>query len=557
MAELHPPAPSTAVPDEGLDLDQGRGCYARGDWAGAFKSLSLADQAMPLGAEDLERFATSAYLVGRDDDYLRALERAHHAHIGARQSERAVRCAFWLGLHLFLRGEFGPGAGWLARAERLLAGAPHSSVEAGYLLVPSALQRIEAADCAAAYAMASEAAEIGNRFADADLIAAALYLQGCALLRQGEVGRGLTLLDETMVAVAAGELSPIVTGLIYCGVIGACRQVYALGRAQEWTAALTGWCERQPGIVFAGQCLVHRAEIMQLQGAWPDAVEEARRAHERLAHRADRRAAAAAFYQEAEVHRLKGEFAAAEESYRNASAWGYEPQPGLALLRLAQGRIDAALGAVRRVLAATADPLQRTRFLPTYVEVLLAAGDIQEARGAARELEAIAGTFDAGVLGAIAAHARGATALAEGNAETAVKLLRFSLAAWQELEAPYLAARVRVQIGLACRALDDSETAELELVAARAVFEQLGAAPDLARLDALNGERAQPRPYGLTRRELQVLRFVAAGMTNKAIAGRLFLSEKTVDRHVSNIFNKLDVCSRSAATAFAYSRKLI
>jgi DNA-binding CsgD family transcriptional regulator len=551
------PYPDSRVEDAHAALKQGRQAYGRRAWADAYRSFSLADQAAPLGVEDLERLATSAYLIGQDDDYLRTLERAHLAHLDSGEIARAVRCAFWLGLRLILRGETGPATGWLARGQRLLEREERGCVEQGYLLLPGVLQNIEAAKWEAAYDLAAAAAEIGDRFGEADLIVAARHLQGRALLYQAQVEKGLVLLDEAMVAVTAGELSPVVTGLVYCSVIDGCQQVYALGRAQQWTAALKDWCAEQPELVFTGRCLVHRAEIMQLHGAWPDAIEEARRASERLTQWADQQAAAAAFYQEAEVYRLRGEYAAAEETYRSASQWGWEPQPGLALLRLAQGRADVATAAIRRAVSATTDRLQRVRLLPAYVEIMLAAGDIETARSACRELETIADSFDAAVLGALAAHADGAIALAEGEAQAALGPLRSAFEAWQQVEAPYLAARVRVQIGLAYRALGDHDGAGLELDAARAVFEKLGAAPDLARIESLTREKSSAHPHGLTRRELQVLRLVAAGKTNKVIAGELFVSEKTVDRHVSNIYTKLDVPSRSAATAYAYEHKLI
>lgn len=356
-----------------------------------------------------------------------------------------------------------------------------------------------------------------------------------------------------MLAVVAGELSPIMTGLMYCSVIEACREVYALSRAREWTLALSRWCDQQSEMVtFTGTCLVHRAEIMQLHGAWPDAMAEARRATER----ADRKPPAAALYQQAEIHRLRGEFARAEAAYRAASLRGCEPQPGLALLRMTQGRTDAASAAIRRLVCAATDRRQRARLLPVYLDIMLATGDLHEARSACEEIQSLAEMLDTDALRAMAAQAQGATDLAGGDARAALGHLRRAFDAWQRLEAPYESARVRVLTGLACRALGDEEASALEFAAAKATFEQLGAGPDLARLEALDS-RSTTSPHPPTDRERDVLRLIAAGNTNKAIAAALGVSERTVDRHVSNILNKLDVPSRAAATACAYDRKLI
>jgi ATP/maltotriose-dependent transcriptional regulator MalT len=538
-------------------LKRGRESYGRRAWRDAYRSLSLADQATPLGVEDLELLAISAYLTGRDDDYLNTLDRAHHAHLDAGDGVRAARCAFWLGLNLLLRGGMGRATGWFARAQRLLGGGQRDCVEQGYLLLPAAEQHLSAGDYEAAHITAADAAEIGDRFRDPDLSACARHVQGRALMLQRQVQKGLALLDEAMVAVTTGELSPIMTGLIYCSVIDACRQMYALDRAREWTSALSHWCDEQPEMVaFTGVCRVHRAEIMQLHGAWSEAITEARRACERR-HGVNQQAAAAACYQQGEVHRLRGDFAAAEEAYRRASQSGWEPQPGLALLRLAQGRADTAATAIRRVIGATPGDLQRTRLLPAYLEIALAAGDMPQAREACRELDEIAKTFGTAVLGAMAAHARGALELAEGDAKAALGSLRSARQVWQQIEAPHLAARVRVLAALACRTLGDDDGAALELEAARVVFEKLGAAPDLAYVDSLVQGTAAGHAPGLTLRELEVLRLVSAGKTNKAIAAELSLSEKTVDRHMSNIFAKLDVPSRAAATAYACKHNLV
>jgi DNA-binding CsgD family transcriptional regulator len=539
------------------NLDRARRSYGQRAWGDAFQAFSDADQETPLGGEDLEQLALSACLVGRDEEYLSTLERAHNAHVNVGQYAPAVRCAFWLGFRLLMRSETGRATGWLARAQRLLEHHALDCAERGYLLLPIVEQRLQSGDFETAYAAAADAAVIGERCADPDLVACARHQQGRIRLQQGQFEAGLALLDETMIAVTAGQLSPLVTGLMYCSVIRACQQAYAIDRSREWTAAFARWCEGQPDMVpFDGICQVHRAEIMQLQGAWPEAIEEARRACVRL-QGVGQQAAAAAHYQLAEVYRLQGEFGAAEEAYRGASQLGMEPQPGLSLLRLAQGRSEAAVSAIRRVASATVDRLNRMSLLPAYIEIVLAAGDVQDARNAGRELVEIARSFDTEVPGAIAAEACGAVALAEGDAVAALGSLRRAFAVWQRVDAPYAAARVRVLVGLACRALGDEDGASLEIDAARSIFERLGATPDLARIEALMKATPSADTCGLTPRELQVLRLVATGETNKAIASKLCLSEKTIDRHVSNIFTKLDVPSRAAATAFAYRHKLI
>ena len=549
---------TSTVADVIGDLQRGRDSYKRRAWADAYRALAAADKTVPLEAADLELLAMSAYLTARDDEYLGTLDRAYHAYLDARESLRAARCAFWLGLRLLFRRETGRATGWLGRSRRLVECEQQDCVEAGYLLLPIVESHLDAAESETAYALAGDAVKIGSRFRDADLIAVARHLQGRAFIQQGRVEEGLSLLDEAMLAVTSGELSALVTGLIYCSVIDSCRQVYAVERAREWTTALGRWCAEQPEMVsFTGKCLVHRAEILQMHGAWPEALIEARRGCERFENGVDPQRPASAFYQLAEMHRLQGDFASAEKAYRRASTWGMEPQPGLALLRMAQGRGQMAARAIRRVVVATTDPLELARLLPAYVEIMLDAGEIEDARAGCRKLEEIAGRFDTRLLGAIADEARGAVEVAEGDAQAALGSLRRALQVWQQIEAPYMVARTRLQVGLACRAMADAEGADLELHAARIAFEQLRAAPDLARLESLTNNAPRVHDHGLTPREKQVLRLVATGKSNKVIAAELCLSERTVDRHVSNIFTKLSLRSRAAATAYAYQHSLI
>jgi DNA-binding CsgD family transcriptional regulator len=539
-------------------LDAGRESYAAGAWSDAYERLNEAEREGALGGEDLERLATAAYMLGREDEYFVALERGHQAHLEAGENLRAARCAFWIGVNLARRGAMSRASGWLGRAQRLVEREGVDCVEQGYLMIPVAFRHEAAGDIDATVAVLVEAAEIAQRFNEPDLFALAVHEHGHTLILHGRGPEGLALVDEAMVAVTGGELSPIVSGIVYCGVILACQDAHEPRRAGEWTAALTEWCERQPDTVaFTGRCLVHRAELLQLQGAWPAALEEARRAQERSLEGQNEGAAAEAVYRQADVHRLRGELDLAEGAYREASRRGREPQPGLALLRVVQGNPDAAAAAIRRATAEAADAAKRAALLPAQAEIMLAVGDLDAASEACAQLEELAGAYESDLLTASAGKARGSVMLARGDAHGALAPLRKSASLWQELGAPYELARVRALVAQACRSLGDSDAAELELDAARDSLQRLGAASEVARLDALSATGAPADAHGLTARELQVLRLVAAGHTNKAIAAELVLSDRTVDRHVSNIYAKLGLSSRSAATAYAYEHGLI
>jgi ATP/maltotriose-dependent transcriptional regulator MalT len=356
----------------------------------------------------------------------------------------------------------------------------------------------------------------------------------------------------------ASEVSPTIAGVVYCSVLESCRETFDLRRAQEWTTALNQWCASQPELVpYRGHCLLQRAELMQLSGAWAEALEEAGHACEKLSDPPPKPALGAAFYRMAELHRVRGEIAKAEDAYRQANQSGYTVQPGFALLRMAQGQTDAAHATIRRLADEAQETGSRAKVLEARVEIALATSDVSEARAAADELKKIAARHGAPLLQAISACATGAVLLAEGDPRKALVALRRGWIGWCGLEAPYEAARARVLIALAYREQGDVDAAELELIAARNAFQKLGAAPDAARLERLAAKNTAKSVGPLTARELQVLRLAASGTTNRGIAGKLGISEKTVARHMSNMFVKLDLTSRAAATAYAYKHGLV
>ena len=530
-----------------------RASFDRREWGEAFRLLTDARGRLALGVEDLERLAVTAYLTGHDDVSDDAWTGAHEACNESGDEIGAGRCAMWLGWNLMLRGDMARASGWLARANTLLVDAGHDCAARGFLLVPEALFQLDD-DPAAAARMFEVVGDYGERFGDRDLFALSRLGRGQALIGLGELAKGMGSLDEAMVAVTAGEVSAPIAGVVYCAVLLECHKSFDVRRAREWTDALTRWCDAQPELVpYRGQCLVHRSEVLQLGGEWAGALDAARRACEALAGHP---AIGDAYYQQAEMQRLRGELDDADAAYRRASSFGREPQPGLALLRLAQGDVAAAVGSIRRVAEETHDPSRRSIVLAAYVEIMLAAGDDGAAGSAADELAEIAARLDAPVVGALANEARGAVLMAAGDPRGALDVLRAALTTWHDVGAPYEAARVRAVIGAACHGLGDADTAEMELHAARSVFESLGAAPDVVRL----ATPAAPRPSlpaGISAREAEVLALVAAGKTNREVAEALAVSDHTVRRHLQNIYAKIGVSSRSAATAYAYTHGLV
>jgi DNA-binding CsgD family transcriptional regulator len=535
------------------DLARAREAYERREWLTAYERLADVDDD-DLAGEDFARLAVAALLLRRVNDSVLAWQRAYQAHLDVGDALAAVRCAFELSMLLMQNGEAAVASGWLGRCHRLLSDVPGDVVERGYVLTIVALQHVFTGQHETAFPMAVEVADYGRRFADPDLIAMGLNMQGRMLVYAGRVGEGLALLDEAMVGISMGDVSPIFAGEIYCSLIEACQEVSDYGRAAQWTSALTAWTDAQPSLVaFTGQCAVHRGQIMRVRGAFAAAVEEFQLAMERYAAAGTPAPAGLAMSECGDVLRVQGDLVAAEAAYERAVGFGYEAQPGLALLWLAQGRADAAAGAVRRLLAEPGDPVGRSRLLPGAVEVLLAVGAVDEAVAATDELERIAAAFGSEAVQAMADHARGGALLAGGDAGAAVPALLRSLLAWQDLEVPYEAARARVRMARALIALGDLDTATGELAAARRTFGDLGATPAAREVDRL---LAPTHPAGLTDREVEVLRLVATGSSNPEIAAALVLSEKTVARHLSNIFTKLDVRTRTAAAAFAFANRL-
>jgi len=536
-------------------LRRGRKSFEQRAWAESYRLLEAADREAPLDAEDLERLAIAAYLVGQDDDCEAFTARAHQRFLDRGDREGAARAAFWLGFALMGRGTIAPASGWFARAIRLLDEGQLDCVVRGYLLIPAAIKCIVRGDPSAAHATFSQAADIARRFADRDLASVACHGRGRALIRLGRIAEGVALLDEAMASVIAGEVTPLVAGDVYCSVLEGCQEIFDLRRAYEWTASLAQWCATQPDLVrYRGECLNYRAEVLQLRGQWNDAARDAEGACALLISRP---AAGAAFYRRGEIHRLRGEFTKAEEAYTRAHERGRKPQPGLALLRLAEGQIDAAVGSITSVLLDTPAAISRARMLPAAVEILLAADDLAAARAASAELSEIAVAFGAPLLTGLSAHAAGAILLADGDVEAASISLQQACEIWRDLEMPYEEAHTCVLLATVCEKRLDQDGRRLELETARRIFTRLSAEHCLARI-AEQTDRASPRRIGpLSEREAQVLRLLATGKTNRAIADELFISEKTVARHVSNIFDKLAVSSRTGATAWAFQHNLI
>jgi len=534
------------------DLLRARETFERGDWIAAFEAWSAADPSA-LEPDDELHLATVAHLIGRYDDAVAAFQRSFQGHLDYGRTTAAARAASWLAMLHATSGEPALSAGWGARAERLLEGVEGDVVERGYVALRQMFACLNTGDIPGALVKAGDVVAHGQKFGEADLVAIGLAAQGRVTLHIGRVPDGLALFDEAMVGVAAGEVSPVFAGEAYCVMIEGCQEVGDLGRAAAWTEALHRWGQAQPGLVaFTGQTAVHRGQIMRLRGAFREALEEFALALPRYVASRNEAASGLALAERGDVHRVLGELDLAEECFEQAAGFGYEPQPGLALLWLARGRQSAAVAAVRRLLAESSDPVSRSRLLPGAIEILRACSE--PCLELVAEFESIAASFGCSALVAAAAFTRGRAALDAGDAAGALPYLRKASSLWTSLDAPYENARVRVEVARALAALGDESSSSVELAAARRTFATLGTQPALDLVDALLAPASLPG--GLTAREVQVLRLVATGRSNTQIASELVLSEKTVARHLSNIFTKLEVGSRTAAAAYAFEHGL-
>jgi DNA-binding CsgD family transcriptional regulator len=532
------------------------GSYREQSWSEVYKALKAREQ--ELKPEERYQLALAAYLTGHDGESMDILARTHHQFLENEKIGKAVRCAFWIGmLHMF-KGERARGSGWFSRAQRLVEEHQYEGPENGLLLLPAGLGSLGAGNAEMAQINFKNAFETGKGYNDPDLTTLSLLGQGQALIQSGNIPGGLALLDESMVAVESAHISALVVGIVYCAVIETCQKIFDIRRAQEWTAVLSRWCESQPDLVpFRGQCLIRRSQIRHIHGEWSAALDEMQRACQILSEPPGEPAAGEAYYQLAEIFRLRGDFQQAEKLFVEANNWARKPQPGLALLRLAKNEKEMAVNSIQNALDETKTPLQRIKILPAYIEIMLAHDRIKEAGSAVDELKTFAEKYDAVFIQATTAYCQGTFFLKEDKPAAAAKMFRISFNLWNELNAPYEAASARLFLGIAYRDKGDHDSARMEFTAAQWIFKELEAWPDLKKVEALIDKKTDPDRHGLTLREVQVLQLVSDGDTNKSIANKLFISERTVERHLSNIFNKLHVNSRTEATTFAFKQKIL
>lgn len=536
----------------GQGLDAARALLDRHAWEEAYALLSVGG-----GSDDpawQDALAEAAWWMGDIDACIAARERAYTAFDEAGDRRSAGGCAVWLFEHHCFRAQPSIGSGWLRRARRALEG-DEDCIEYGQLLSREAQQAHGAGDLDRATALAHASVELGRRLRSANLEAVGLEAIGRILIDQGNPSEGLAHLDEAMLFALEGRLDAYTTGRIFCSLVSACEMLGDIQRAAEWTDAVASWADQHPVSLFPGLCRVHRAGLLQWRGEWMEAEEEARRACVEL-EGINLPNAAAGFVKIGEIRRRIGDYDGAEEAFRRAEELNGQAWADIALLRLSQGRHQAAAATIARALEETgANRLARGKLLAAHVQIMVATGELDAAANGAAELDQIAADFESPMLLAAAATAQGRVRLATGDSGGACAALQEALGRWTELEAPYEIATTRSLMGQACRQAGDEEGAEGSFTTAEEIFERLGAAMDVRLTRGFRG--GVELPCGLSQREAEVLRLVAAGNTNRQIAAELFLSEKTVARHISNIFTKIQVRSRAAATAFAFEHRLV
>lgn len=524
-------------------LESAHDLRRRRDWAAAYDAYAaLPDRTAPA----VEGLAEAAWWLGRMDESISSYAEAYRLHLDAGDGEMAARTAVLLSIHTRLVGDAAQSAGWDSRAQRILADLPECAAHGYPLYLGTAA--LTGSDLDAAYASARRMQDLGRDHDDPTLVALGVFFEGRIRIKQARVADGLALLDEAMLAALSDELGPLWTGAIYCGMMDACNELRDLRRASEWTEATRRWSDPLPlASVYPGICRVHRAQVLQSRGSWDEAEQEALGACEDMVG-IDVFVVADAYYEVGEVRRLRGDTAGAEQAYRQAHDHGRDPQPGIALLRLCQGRTEEALTSIAAAIAAGGgSQLERAPLHAAQSEIALAAGDLDLAESSARMVEETAFAFTSAGLSAEAHRCVGAVLLERGRVMEALGELRQAFNAWTELDVPFEAARTRLLLARSYAACGDADAAAREETAARACFDRLGV---LAPAPAL-------APDGLSARELEVIRLIASGKSNREIAADLVLSHKTVARHLSNIFAKTGCTSRTAAAAYAYDNGLM
>lgn len=524
-------------------LGRARVAYAHRDWVSARRDFTEVSRTGDLHPADLYALSNCAWWLGDLDECLPLQRQVHQRFLDLDDPASAALVAIDVGYTHLIRGEESQGSGWIARAMRLLDDRT-DTVEYGYLVYLEFEGTFSASELDAAMDAASRVHALGRRFHDPTLTALGVLGQGRVLVRRGEVAAGMSLLDEAMLAAVSEELDPGWAGNIYCHLMVACYEIADLRRAGEWTQVTADWCQSMPGAgPFMGICRVHRAQVLQVRGDWETAEREAMHVCGELAH-FDVEIVAEAHYLIGDLKRLRGDLVAAESAYRESHRLGRDPQPGLALLRLARGEADIAFASMRAALAAAREPCARARFLPAAVEVALAVNEVDQARTWVEELRGAARLYGTTGFTAASLQAEGAVLLVAGEVEDALRVLREALHTAREHDAPYEVARVRMLLAEACARLGDRESAVLERDAAAESFARLGVVDSASR-----HQRRPSSPGGLTRRETEVLALVAEGRSNRDIAAELVLSVRTVERHLATIYEKLGLHGRSARAA--------